>query len=77
MQSAIEENPGHEIYVYSFGDEPEQIYAFQVYGSVENANAFIKSHAYRDYELEVAPLLEGPPHVEVLKPQWIKNNPIE
>ena len=47
--------------------------AFQVYGSVEAANAFLKSQSYRDYEQEVARLLEGPPTVEVLQPQWIKN----
>jgi hypothetical protein len=32
----------------------------------------LKSQAYIDYENEVAPLLEGPPQVEVLQPQWIK-----
>ena len=72
MQPAITENHGHEVYVYSFGDDPDRICAFQVYSSVEAANAFLKSQAYRDYEKEVAPLLEGPPSVEVLKPQWIK-----
>ena len=73
MQPAIAENAGHEIYVYSFGDDPDRICAFQVYASVDDANAFLKSQAYRDYEQEVAPLLEGPPIVEVLQPQWIKH----
>ena len=72
MQPAVDGNPGHEVYVYSFGSDPDRICAFQVYSSVEKANAFLKSQAYIDYEKEVAPLLEGPPHVEVLQPQWIK-----
>ena len=72
MQPAITGNPDHEVYVYSFGDDPDRICAFQVYSSVEAATAFLKSQAYRDYELEVTPLLEGPPTVESLQPQWIK-----
>ncbi|MEQ1867123.1 MAG: antibiotic biosynthesis monooxygenase [Alphaproteobacteria bacterium] len=72
MQPAIEANEGHEVYVYSFGIGPDTICAFQVYGSAEDANAFLKIPAYLAYELEVAPLLDGPPHVEVLRPQWIK-----
>jgi quinol monooxygenase YgiN len=73
MQPAIAGNPDHEIYVYSFGDGPDRICAFQVYSSAEAANAFLKSQAYRDYEQEVTPLLEGPPTVEALKPQFIKH----
>ena len=74
MQPAIEANAGHEVYVYSFGSDPDRICAFQVYGSAEAAEAFLKSPAYLAYEKEVAPLLEGPPQVEVLQPQWIKAN---
>ena len=73
MQPAIAANPEHEVYVYAFGDDPDRICAFQVYSSVEAANAFLQSQAYRDYEQEVTPLLEGPPTVEVLRPQWIKH----
>lgn len=72
MQPAIGSNPGHEAYVYSFGSDPNQICAFQVYSSAEDANAFLRSPAYIAYEKEVAPLLEGPPQVDVLQPQWIK-----
>ena len=72
MQPAIDGNAGHQVYVYSFGTDPDRICAFQVYSSVGEANAFLKSQAYIDYEKEVAPLLEGPPQVEVLQPQWIK-----
>ncbi len=72
MQPAIEANAGHEVYVYSFGSDPDRICAFQVYGSAEAAAAFLKTPAYLAYEKEVAPLLEAPPQVEVLQPQWIK-----
>jgi quinol monooxygenase YgiN len=72
MQPAIEANAGHEIYVYAFGSDPDRICAFQVYASAEEASAFLKTPAYLAYEKEVAPLLEGPPDVEVLQPQWIK-----
>ncbi len=72
MQPAIDGNAGHLVYVYSFGTDPDRICAFQVYRSVEEANAFLKSQAYIDYEQEVAPLLQGPPQVDVLQPQWIK-----
>lgn len=72
MQLAIEANAGHEIYVYSFASDPDRICAFQVYGSAEAANDFLKTAAYLAYEQEVAPLLEGPPQVDVLQPQWIK-----
>jgi quinol monooxygenase YgiN len=72
MQPAIEANTGHEFYVYSFGSDLDRICAFQVYASAEEASAFLKTPAYLAYEKEVAPLLEGPPDVEVLQPQWIK-----
>jgi len=74
MQPAISGNAGHKVYVYSFGSDPDRICAFQVYSSAEEANAFLKSQPYIDYEKEVAPLLDGPPQVEVLAPQWIKGN---
>lgn len=72
MQAAVEANSGHEVYVYSFGSDPNRICAFQVYNSFEAAAAFLKTPAYLAYEREVALLLEGPPEVEVLQPQWIK-----
>lgn len=72
MQPTIDSNAGHQVYVYSFGADPDRICAFQVYGSVAEANAFLKSQAYIDYQRDVTPLLEGPPQVEVLQPQWIK-----
>lgn len=72
MQLAIEANAVHEIYVYSFASDPDRICAFQVHGSAKAANDFLKTPAYIAYEQEVAPLLEYPPQVEVLQPQWIK-----
>lgn len=72
MRPAITENAGHEIYIYAFGTDPDRICAFQVYTSAEAAKAFPKTAAYLAYEQEVAPLLEGPPQVDVLQPQWIK-----
>jgi len=72
MQPAIDNNAGHEAYVYSFGSDPNSICAFQVYSSAEDAKAFLGSPAYISYEKEVAQLLEGPPQVNVLQPQWIK-----
>ena len=72
MQPAIEANDWHEIYVYAVASDPDRICAFQVYASAEAANAFLKTPAYLAYEKEVAPLLEGPPIVEVLQPRWIK-----
>jgi quinol monooxygenase YgiN len=72
MQPAIEANGAHNLYVYSFGDSPDRICAFQVYDSDESAAAFLKSPEYRAYQHEVEMLLDGPPQVEVLRPQWIK-----
>ena len=72
IRPVIDANAGHEVYVYSFGSDPDRICAFQVYGSAEAAAAFLKTPAYLAYEKEVAPLLEAPPQVEVLQPQWIK-----
>ncbi len=74
MQPAVEANAGHELYVYSFASDPDRICAFQVYSSIQEANAFLKTPAYVAYELEVTPFLEGPPKVEVLQPQWIKQS---
>jgi quinol monooxygenase YgiN len=72
MQPAIAANRDHEVYVYSFGADADTIVAFQVYSSAAAANAFLESPAYAAYEAEVADLLEGPPQVELLQPQWIK-----
>jgi quinol monooxygenase YgiN len=75
MQPAIEANPEHDVYVYSFGADPDEIVAFQVYANADAATAFLQSPAYTTYEAEVADLLAGPPQVEVVQPQWIKRRP--
>jgi quinol monooxygenase YgiN len=72
MQSAVSANDAHQVYVYSFGTDPDRICAFQVYDSEESASAFLHSDAYVAYQREVEPLLDGPPQVEMLRPQWIK-----
>ncbi len=73
MQPAVVENPGHELSVYSFGDDPDRVCAFQVYSSIDDANAFLRSQPYRDYAWASSPLREGLPTVELLKPQWNKH----
>jgi quinol monooxygenase YgiN len=72
MQPAIEANGAHEVYAYCFGTEPDRICAFQVYDSWESASAFLESAQYVAYQREVEPLLEGPPEVLALLPQWVK-----
>ena len=75
MQPAIAAHRGHAVYVYSFGADPDEIVAFQVYSTADAAQAFLRSPAYVAYEAEVADLLEGPPQVELLQPRWIKPGP--
>ena len=72
MRPAVAANPGHLAYIYAFGSDEDRICAFQVYESAEEAQAFLRSDAYVAYELEVSPLLYGPPQVEVLQAQWVK-----
>ena len=72
MRPAVAANPGHLAYIYAFGSDEDRICAFQVYKSAEEAQAFLRSDAYVAYELEVSPLLDGPPQVEVLQAQWVK-----
>ena len=73
MAPAIEGNPGHLAYVYSFdATDPDGICAFQLYASEQEANAFLKHPSYSMYLKEVEHLLEGPPQVKSLVPQWRK-----
>lgn len=69
---AVAANPGHLAYIYAIGFNEDRICAFQVYKSAEEAQAFLRSEAYEAYELEVSPLLDSPPQVEVLQAQWIR-----
>lgn len=73
MAPAIQANPGHVHYVYSFEkDDPDGICAFQVYASAREAQAFLEHHAYRAYLTAVDGLLAGRPTVVTLAPQWQK-----
>ena len=71
MEPAIDANPDHVAYVYSFADDdPDVIRAFQLYTSAEAAAAFLRSAAYAAYVEDVTPLLAGPPEVHTGTPMW-------
>ena len=73
MAPAVGANPGHLCYVYSFdASDPDEICAFQQYASAEAAAEFLSHPGYLKYLEEVGPLLEGPPSVRHLIPQWSK-----
>lgn len=72
MLSAIDANPDHLAYTYSFGTGPDEVAAFQVYRSREAVDAFLLSPPYRAYLEESRPLLGRDPEVTVLEPRWVK-----
>ncbi|MEN3792724.1 antibiotic biosynthesis monooxygenase [Fulvimarina sp. MAC3] len=72
MLPAIEGNPGHLAYTYSFANEADVVAAFQVYRSKDDADAFVRSPAYLAYLRESRPLLTHEPEVMVLEPRWTK-----
>ena len=73
MASAIADNNGHQAYFYCFDEaDPDVISAFQQYDSDEAAGEFLKTDAYNNYEMAVAPLLTAPPEVRRLRPVWVK-----
>lgn len=73
MAPAIQANPGHLAYTYSFDkNDPDGICAFQLYSSDAEATAFLNHPNYLAYLKEVEPLLAGPPQVKSLSPQWMK-----
>ena len=73
MAAAISANPGHTAYFYCFdNNEPDSIYAFQQYLSMEASQEFLQTTSYAAYLLEVEPLLAGPPQVTALTPIWSK-----
>ncbi len=73
MVPAIEANPDHMTYVYSFDtDDPNVVCAFQVYSSAEAAQAFLKHPSYLAYLEESRPLLSNEPQIRILDPQWMK-----
>jgi quinol monooxygenase YgiN len=72
MISAVDSNADHLVYVYSFGQHDDEIWAFQVYRSKEAASEFLADPAYLKYLDASRSLLAGEPHIEVLDPRWIK-----
>jgi len=73
MVPAIAANAGHVAYFYCFDDgDPDSIYAFQQYSSLEASQEFLQTDSYASYVSEVAPLLSDPPQVTALTPMWSK-----
>lgn len=73
MAAAIAANPGHVAYFYCFDNgDPDGIYAFQQYSSVEASAEFLETDSYASYLKDVQPLLLGPPQVTALTPMWSK-----
>jgi len=73
MAPAIQSNPQHLAYFYNFdATDADSICAFQQYASADAAREFLEHPNYLKYLKEVEPLLEGPPVVKNLVPQWIK-----
>ena len=74
MAPAIAANPGHTSYFYCFDNsDPDSIYAFQQYVSMEASQEFLKTDSYAAYLKNVEPLLSGPPQVTALTPMWAKS----
>jgi quinol monooxygenase YgiN len=74
MAPAIAANPGHVAYFYCFEDaDPDAIYAFQQYSSLEASQDFLRTHSYAAYLKDVEPLLAGAPQVTALTPMWSKH----
>ena len=73
MAPAIQANPGHLAYVYSYDAKDENVvHAFQHYASESAAAEFLKNPDYLAYLEASRPLLEHEPEIEVLSPQWSK-----
>lgn len=73
MRPMIAANPGHLLYAYTFGADPDVVVAFQIYGSKQEADAFMRSAGYAAYLDEVGALIEHDPEITVVSPRWIKS----
>ena len=74
MAPAIMSNPGHTAYFYCLDNaDPDSLYAFQQYASVEASEDFLRTSSYAAYLKEVAPLLAGPPQLTSLTTVWSKD----
>lgn len=73
MPAAVAANPGHLAYFYTYDDgDADVIRAFQVYAGADEAQAFLNHEAYRDYVVEVEPLLADKPAVALAEIVWSK-----
>ena len=74
MAPAIMANPGHTAYVYCLDNsDPDSLYAFQQYASIEASEQFLRTSSYAAYLNDVEPLLAGPPQITALTPVWSKD----
>ena len=74
MAPAIMSNPGHTAYFYCLDNaDPDSLYAFQQYASIEASEQFLRTSSYAAYLKEVEPLLAGPPQITALTPVWSKD----
>ena len=74
MAPAVQNNAKHLAYFYTFkNDNPDSICAFQQYESAQAAQDFLKHPNYQMYLEETENLLEKPPEIMFLDPQWIKS----
>lgn len=74
MAPAVSDNPGHIAYFYCFDNaDPNSIIAFQMYESPEASRDFLQTDSYKAYLKEVESLLESPPQVTELTPEWRKS----
>ena len=68
MAPAISANPGHTAYFYCFDNtDPDSIFAFQQYVSIEASQEFLQTSSYAADLKEVEPLLAGPAQVTAPK----------
>ena len=78
MAPAIMSNPGHTAYFYCLDNsDPDSLYAFQQYASIEASEEFLRTSSYAAYLKEVEPLLAGPPQITALTPVWSKHTAVQ
>lgn len=74
MAPAVTANIDHTAYFYCFdNNDPDSIFAFQQYSSIEDSKDFLTRDSYIAYLNEVEPLLAGSPEITALTPVWSKN----
>lgn len=74
MAPAVQVHAGHRSYCLAYdADDVDVICAFQIYASPQAARDFLRHPDYLAYCARVEPLLDGPPQVRTLRPQWMKS----